>query len=82
MVTMRTLRRPFTSLPAMLMLFGALLVVQFSAEAMDGADEVCIDVQWTNLLSFARHVLFHSYSFVVLLHNYCSTRFRLMLHHL
>jgi hypothetical protein len=29
----------------MLMLFGALLIVQLSAEAMDGADEVRADVQ-------------------------------------
>jgi hypothetical protein len=41
---MSALRRPFTSLPAMLMLFGALLAVQLSAEAMDGADEVRADV--------------------------------------
>ena len=40
----------------MLMLFGALFVVQLSAEVMDGADEVRVDVRWLNILSFARSI--------------------------
>jgi hypothetical protein len=66
LVTMRALRRPFTSLPAMLVLFGALLFVQLSAESTDGAHEVCVRVcvfdQRTNecavILRCARYVLF------------------------
>jgi hypothetical protein len=64
MVTMRSLLRPFASLPAMLMLLGALLVVQLSAEAMDGSDEVRSNVRWKNVLSFAIRVLFRSHSLI------------------
>jgi hypothetical protein len=54
----------------MLMLLGALLVVQLSAEAMDGADEVRSDVRWKNVLSFA----INAYSFAHT-HYYLSSSF-------